>query len=157
MRRCVATVLLCALLEFVARRVAMVRGFPFSAGPSVNPGVAFGLLRGTPAWAAVLSALGLAVILGSLFLLRRRNGALRLGLSVMAGGALANLAERMARGFVTDWLPLPLSDAFIEGGLNFNLADVEIVLGASVALWAVAFGGEADEMDETDKMDQKGA
>ena len=33
------------------------------------------------------------------------------------------------------FLPLPLSTYFIEGGLRFNLADVEIALGAAAVLW----------------------
>ena len=52
----------------------------------------------------------------------------RLGLSIMAGGALSNFFERIFLGHVIDWIPFPFS--FLE--INFNLADVEISLGAFI-------------------------
>ncbi|MBR1671973.1 MAG: signal peptidase II [Fretibacterium sp.] len=124
-----------ALLEFAARIAAAGLGATFSA----NPGLAFGLLKGSPALARALPALSLALLLGALWRLRHRedNRTLRPGLAVMAGGAAANLIDRLLQGAVRDWIPLPLSGRFIEGGLRFNLADAEICLGAAAVLWAL--------------------
>ena len=91
--------------------------------------MAFGLLGGTPSLACLLSALALSALLFCLWRFPHP------GLSVMAGGAVANLIERLLSGSVMDWIPLPFSEHFIEGGLRFNLADVEIALGAALALW----------------------
>ena len=57
----------------------------------------------------------------------------RLGLAVMSGGALSNFLERFFLGHVIDWIPSPFP--FLE--INFNLADVEISLGALIILLGV--------------------
>ena len=119
--------LLAALLEFAARGVAVRLG----AGLRGNPGVAFGLLEGRPALACLLSALALTALLFCLWRFPHP------GLAVMAGGAAANFIDRLLWGAVGDWIPLPFSEYFITGGLRFNLADVEISLGAAAVLWGV--------------------
>ena len=124
------TVLLCALAEHAARGAAESLGF----ASNDNPGVAFGLLGNSPALATAVSCVALAVLLWLVFRKKGLNPKTRLALSVMAGGAAANLMSRLIYGAVNDWIPLPFSDAFIPGGLFFNLADVEIALGAAAAL-----------------------
>ena len=57
----------------------------------------------------------------------------RLGLAIMAGGALSNFLERIILGHVIDWLPFPFS--FLD--INFNIADVEISLGAFIIFISV--------------------
>ena len=57
----------------------------------------------------------------------------RLGLAIMSGGALSNFLERFFLGHVIDWIPSPFS--FIE--INFNLADVEISIGALIIFLAL--------------------
>ena len=47
---------------------------------------------------------------------------------MMSGGALSNFLERFFLGYVIDWIPSPI----IFFDLNFNLADVEISLGALI-------------------------
>ena len=125
MRKSLGIVLAAALLEFAARGVAVRLGAELRG----NPGVAFGLLGGTPSLACLLSALSLAALLFCLWRFPHP------GLSVMAGGAVANLIDRLLSGSVMDWIPLSFSEHFIEGGLRFNLADVEISLGAAAVLW----------------------
>lgn len=133
-RKSLGIALAAALLEFAARSVAVHLGAKLSA----NPGVAFGLLGGRPALACALSALALAALL---FCLSRFP---RPGLAIMAGGAAANLLDRLLWGAVRDWIPLPFSEHFIPGGLRFNLADVEIALGAAAVLWGVLKKGRDD-------------
>ena len=55
----------------------------------------------------------------------------RIGISIMAGGALSNMLERMFLGHVVDWIPF----IFVKD-LMFNLADVEIAVGALIILWS---------------------
>ena len=59
-----------------------------------------------------------------------QNGASHAGLGLAMGGATANLADRLWRGGVVD---------FIDVGFwpVFNIADVAIVLGVVVAVWFI--------------------
>ncbi len=104
-----------------------------------NSGVAFGLGQGTgfPYWLFSLAAIAAIAVL---FLRHPRMGALRLlALSLILGGAIGNLIDRVARGEVTD---------FIEIGVRgwhwpvFNVADTAVTVG--VVLFALAFGRRAE-------------
>ena len=87
----------------------------------------------------------LAAVLWAAFLWRRPGSAVRVGLAITAGGASANLVERLALGAVLDWIPLPFSSCLVSGGLFFNLADVEIGIGACLAAWAAVIAREGIE------------
>ncbi len=96
-----------------------------------NSGAAFGLLSGVPALAAALGIAALAALAG--YILFGRLSAFQAGClaAALAGGA-ANAYERMARGFVTDWIkpdfiPFPA----------FNLADACVTLG--LVLFCVSY------------------
>lgn len=105
-----------------------------------NRGVAFGLFsQGGPVSQAVLLVL-VVLLVGFVAwqLLHHRHGfAPRVGLSLILGGALGNLADRLLRGEVVDFLDFYLS----FGGRSyhwpaFNVADASITLGA---LWLLGF------------------
>ncbi|GBC78969.1 Lipoprotein signal peptidase [bacterium HR09] len=117
----------------------VVPGF-FDLVHTRNRGVAFGLFSQAGPWSqAVLLVLVVALVgfvAWQLFLQRHRWAA-RVGLSLIFGGALGNLADRLLRGEVVDFLDFYLS----WGGRSyhwpaFNVADASITLGA---LWLLAF------------------
>jgi signal peptidase II len=90
-----------------------------------NSGIAFGLLSDGS------DALVLSITVGALLLVLAwfafdpvRPG-LWLGIGLLAGGALGNLADRIREDAVTDFFDPPLWPAF-------NLADVAITLGVVV-------------------------
>ena len=128
--RYAAVILASASLEFATQVLASRLGAPFS----VNRGVAFGMLAGSPGLAVWLSLGALALLLGYVFL-SREPSPVRLALSVAAGAVAENLTQRLSRGAVADWIPLPLSEALFQGGVLFNIADVEIALGVAAGLW----------------------
>ena len=111
---------LCVLSEYVCRSIAEKY-----VAVSHNYGAAFGIMKGIPEVALMLSGAACMAILGVICFVRMRP-VMRLGLSVMAGGALSNLGERILWGYVVDWIPVPFMD------LQYNLADVEISLGALI-------------------------
>ena len=115
-----AVIALCILAEQAGRSVA-----ERFVEVSHNPGAAFGIMKGTPGLAILLSGMACAAILGVIYLADMKP-LTRLGLSIMAGGALSNLLERIFLGYVIDWIPVPFFD------LQYNLADVEIGLGALI-------------------------
>ena len=115
-----AVIFLCVLIDYIARRLA--------AGVlkiSRNAGAAFGIMSGSPELALWLSGAALLIILGVIYFADMKPFT-RFGLSLMAGGALSNLLERIFFGYVVDWIPVPFFD------LRYNLADVEISLGALI-------------------------
>ena len=96
-----AIIIFCVLLEFFARNF-------FDLKTSYNPGVAFGLVISSPGFTLWLSIIALIIIFVILFFTKKKF--MRLGLSLMAGGALSNLLERIFLGYVIDWVPVPFFD-----------------------------------------------
>ena len=91
-----------------------------------NSGVAFGFFHNAPDFSFMISSACLVIIMSVIIF--SRSKIIRLSLSIMAGGSLANLLSRIINGCVIDYIALPFSD------LNFNLADIEISLGAFLTL-----------------------
>lgn len=103
----------------------------------LNEGVAFGFLDGQGP-TLVLAVTSAALVLVLLWFARdpaRPWGWLAIGL--LAGGALGNLIDRVARDGVVDFIDLPAWP-------SFNVADIAITLGA-VLLVLAAFAEPAQE------------
>jgi signal peptidase II len=102
----------------------------------MNEGVAFGFL-GDGSRGVVLAVTAAALVLVLAWFARdpRRPGAW-LAIGLLAGGALGNLADRLFRDAVIDYIDLPAWP-------SFNLADVAITLGAG-ALVLAAFRAPDD-------------
>ena len=98
-----------------------------------NTGSAFGLLRGASSLKTVLmTLLTLAAIIAIAFIVRRATSRLQtLCLSLISGGALGNLIDRLARGAVVDFIDL---HAGVYHWPAFNLADSAITTGVIASL-----------------------
>ena len=104
-----------------------------------NPGAAFGLFRKLPASARGplfhLVSIG-AVLLITLYFLRlggtKEERWARVGLPLVLGGALGNWVDRLARGFVIDFIEAHWKDAYTWP--SFNVADSAIVVGVILLL-----------------------
>jgi signal peptidase II len=97
-----------------------------------NAGVAFGLLNDPdhPGRKLITTALALAALLGIAYYARhvqRGERVARLGLSMILGGAIGNLADRIRQGFVVDFVDLYWRDWHFWA---FNVADAAITIGA---------------------------
>jgi signal peptidase II len=97
-----------------------------------NEGLAFGLLNGTnlPYKWVLTTALALAALLGITLYARHidpRERIARVGLSMILGGALGNLLDRLFTGYVLDFV-----DVYVRGWhfWAFNVADAAISIGA---------------------------
>ena len=122
-------ILFCLAAEFFGREAA-VRMFPNYVSYTYNTGAAFGLLEEAPAMLINLEIMAnVAVLL--LLVFARLKTFMRVGLSMMFGGALSNLGERFLFGHVVDWIPVPFTS------LQFNLSDVFIALGALIVFVAL--------------------
>lgn len=101
-----------------------------------NPGAAFGLFRSFPASARGplfhLVSIGAVLLITAYFL--RLSGArqerwARIGLPLVLGGALGNWVDRLARGFVIDFIEAHWRDVYTWP--SFNVADSAIVVGVA--------------------------
>jgi len=101
-----------------------------------NRGAAFSFLSdasGWQRWVFVLLALGVSVAL--IVWMRRLNanvhGVLATGLSLIVGGALGNMIDRVTTGRVVDFIHVHWGHAYFPA---FNLADSAITVGAVILL-----------------------
>jgi len=105
-----------------------------------NHGAAFSFLSnagGWQRWLFVLIALVVSVVL-VVWLQRtqRHYWWLGMGLSLILGGALGNLYDRVFQGYVIDFISLHYQNYFFPA---FNLADSAITLGAAVLIIDMLF------------------
>ena len=100
-----------------------------------NRDVAFNALRSVPERirAPILVALGGVAVVALAFLLLRRSTIrppIRLGVVLVTAGALGNYLDRLARGYVVDFVHLTHWPVF-------NGADVYVTAGACILSWSV--------------------
>ncbi|MDR0439744.1 MAG: signal peptidase II [Candidatus Accumulibacter sp.] len=100
-----------------------------------NPGAAFSFLSDAGGWQRwFFTVLSLAVSAWIVTLLRRYSGEFQLSLSLtlVLGGALGNVIDRIRFGFVVDFIQWHAAGYYWPA---FNLADSAITLGAVLLLW----------------------
>jgi len=87
-----------------------------------NAGAAFGLWKDSGVFLAVFSAVSFLII--AVYLFKRPGRPHAFAWSLIAGGALGNLVDRVAYGYVIDYLDLGVWPVF-------NFADACICLGVA--------------------------
>lgn len=138
-RACLAAAGLIVVLDAAVKQTVMLL-MPYGASVSITPffnlvhvwntGAAFSILADAGGWQRyALSALGIGVSIVLAWLLWRgvANRLDTAAYTLIMGGALGNVADRIARGFVVDYLD------FHWRGWHwpaFNVADISITFGA---------------------------
>lgn len=90
-----------------------------------NKGIAFGMFA-EERLLFILVSIGVLVILSVLYTKTQpRTKWLKIGTSFIYGGAIGNLMERMAKGYVVDFFDFRLINFPV-----FNIADIAICVGA---------------------------
>jgi signal peptidase II len=113
-------------------RIALT-GF-FNLVLAFNPGAAFSFLADAPGWQRPLFtvfALGASIVIGVLLARHSAERRFCAGLSLILGGAVGNLVDRLRLGHVVDFLD------FHAAGWHwpaFNVADSAITLGAAILI-----------------------
>lgn len=107
-----------------------------------NTGAAFSFLAGHPGWQrwffaiiAVGATIGLTIWMRRL---RADDKLLGASLALIIGGALGNLYDRLAHGYVVDFLSFHVAGWYYPA---FNVADIGITLGAIGLIWESVFEG----------------
>lgn len=117
---------------------SVIPGF-FNLVRSENPGVAFGMLADdtgrwhTPAL-VLLSVIAILILAAMLWKIDRLDRLSAVGLSLIFGGAVGNVYDRVRVGAVTDFL-----DFYVRAHhwYVFNLADSAICVGAGLLLMSM--------------------
>ncbi|MBR3017382.1 MAG: signal peptidase II [Clostridia bacterium] len=101
--------------------------------PTRNTGMALGLFQNR---SYVILAISVILVLLSIRFIRRikPTGLAAASISMIAGGALGNMIDRLAYGYVIDMFELLFVDFYI-----FNVADVGVVLGAILCFASLQF------------------
>lgn len=94
-----------------------------------NRGIAFGLLDDGQGLVVAVTAATVALVLAWFATAATRPG-LWLGIGLLVGGALGNLADRAREDAVTDFIDPPLWPAFNVADIAITAGVVAIVLGA---------------------------
>ena len=108
----------------------------FNLVRSENPGVAFGMLADdagrwhTPAL-VLLSVIAILILAAMLWKIDRLDRMSAMGLSLIFGGAIGNVYDRVRVGAVTDFLDFYVST---HHWYIFNLADSAICVGAGLLM-----------------------
>jgi signal peptidase II len=97
-----------------------------------NNGVAFNFLSGGGAIVLAFTLVALALLV-SFLVLRPQRRWLWVPTGLLLGGALGNLIDRIANGYVTDFIKLPHWPAF-------NVADMAITFGVIALLLVLELG-----------------
>lgn len=98
-----------------------------------NTGMAMGMLAGNPVLLVILS---IFLILVCVYFLRsyRIRGLAAVSISMMAGGAVGNMIDRLIMGYVIDIIEVLFIDFYI-----FNVADIGVVCGAVLCGFSLLF------------------
>lgn len=96
-----------------------------------NSGAAFGFLSTAGGWQKFffigIAALATTVIVVMLRKIQRRDWFMQLSLSLILGGALGNLVDRLIHGYVIDFIDFYIGTWHFW---TFNVADAAISIGA---------------------------
>ncbi len=99
-----------------------------------NDGIAFSLLAGFGSLGLIVMTLAITAVVIAFWQRAHDGGPLAtIGYALIAGGAVGNLIDRIAHGYVVDFFMLHLGDFVL---FVFNLADVALTLGPIVLVIA---------------------
>ena len=104
-----------------------------------NEGAAFSFLSNAGGWQRYF--LSIVAAIASVFIIfmikkNKENIFLALGLSLILGGAIGNLSDRLSLGHVTDFLYFHYNDYYWPA---FNIADTAITIGAAIIIYDSIF------------------
>ena len=121
--------------------VTVIPGF-FNLTNSKNSGAVFGIFADSSVWwkTPLLIVVSIALLIGVVTLVGKIQDlkwGTRIGLSLVLGGALSNLFDRMRSGLVEDFL-----DFYFRSyhWFTFNLADSAIVVGTGFIVLQMLMG-----------------
>lgn len=115
--------------NFIKEESVLIKGLLYLVPASRNPGIAFGFLKDYGNFFVIPASLAVFFIILSVYLRTGKEKTLfRWGLLLILVGAISNLADRIIRGSVVDYLLLN------KFPYSFNLADTSILTGVGLII-----------------------
>lgn len=122
----------------------------FSLIPVQNTGASFGMLSGKTTYLTVVSTICAVFLLFFIFYTyKRKNPWLRSALILITAGAIGNIIDRIAFGYVRDFIYFELIDFAV-----FNFADSCLTVGTIVLLIYIIFFYGKEEQEKSKKLQQ---
>ena len=118
-------------LKFSANYIILDNFFQFNYVE--NYGAAFGILKGKKTFFIIMTLIVLIGIIS--FMIKNYysiNKLLRIGISMLLGGAIGNFIDRIRLGYVVDFISFKLIGRYDFP--VFNIADIAIVIGTGLIL-----------------------
>ncbi|MDF2876406.1 MAG: lspA [Sporomusa sp.] len=107
----------------------------------LNPGAAFGILENQQMLFIVIALIMLGLTVYFFKQIPHKFRLMRLGLSLLAGGAVGNVIDRVQTGYVIDFFDFRIWPVF-------NVADIAIVTGVSCVIYTLIFMSFPNENQE---------
>ncbi len=114
-----------------------------------NDGAAMGMLSGNRVFLIALPAVMIIAILFFEFSGKIKSSFLMWALSLVVGGGIGNLIDRIRFGYVVDFIRFPVS--FFN--YSFNIADCAVTIGAAMMIIYLII--DIFKSDKSDKKDGK--
>lgn len=96
---------------------------------SENTGMAFGMMKDQRWVFMVLSTVAIVGLLVYLFIFRPKSRWMQVAMAMIVGGGIGNMIDRIALGYVVDFIDFTLIDFAI-----FNVADSFVCVGAGILI-----------------------
>ncbi|WP_425061056.1 Lipoprotein signal peptidase [Sporomusa carbonis] len=98
----------------------------------LNPGAAFGILEHQRDFFIIIALFMLVLVCYFFSRIPATFGLMRLGISLLAGGAVGNVIDRIQTGYVIDFFDFRIWPVF-------NVADIAIVTGVGCIIYTIVF------------------
>jgi len=120
-----------------------------------NTGAAFSISLGSPEFnRAFFIIMTIFAILFVLYMIYRSGTKLqRIALSMVIGGAIGNLIDRVLFGYVTDFVDLDFPDIIMQRWPVFNVADSSIVIAMGLLILDAILNQGKDDLKPSAKED----
>ncbi|MGI6700934.1 MAG: signal peptidase II [Christensenellales bacterium] len=142
--------LLLAALDLISKRIVVgyLNGDPekviikdiLTFKYAENHGASFGIFRDRPIIILVISIAATVALLAYLIINRKSHGFLRISLIFILGGAIGNIYDRIAFGYVRDFIDYTFLETWFN--INFaicNVADIFLTVGTVMLIIYVLF------------------
>ncbi len=137
--------------QVISREFKLLSGVFFRLAPTGNSGVVWGLFGRWPQTVLIVGILAAALVVYYFYKVSEESRPESLALGMILGGALGNLIDRAAVGYVKDFLMFTL---WQYQWPTFNVADSFITIGAAVLLLSF-FLGKGSAASKTSPNDGK--
>ena len=104
----------------------------------LNPGAAFGILENQRFFFVAIAAVMVGAVVYLYPRIPEKPALLRLGIGLMAGGAVGNVIDRVKTGYVVDFFDFRIWPIF-------NIADIAIVVGVACIIYTLLFITEKED------------